>query len=96
MSAVIRRVFDNLYSGVRKDEYTIIILGQPGSGKTTLFVPKIPSFGFNSETIEVSTTSGQPLKLVGWDFGFAVSRWTELSILFCLTGKRAMPLIRMG
>ncbi|KAG6890443.1 hypothetical protein C0992_001636 [Termitomyces sp. T32_za158] len=77
MSAVIRRILSNLYTD-GEAERTVIIFGQPGSGKTTLLyllqlgeiVPTIPSFGFNIEKIEAPTSSGQPLKLIGWDIGF--------------------------
>ncbi|KAF8069959.1 ADP-ribosylation factor [Lyophyllum atratum] len=79
MSAIVRRLLDKLYP--RSNDYTATIIGAGGSGKTTLLyllklgqiVQTIPSIGFNVETIDAPTTSGQPLQLTCWDVGAGCS-----------------------
>lgn len=74
MPTIIRRFMDRFFP---QSGYTITILGAGWSGKTTLLylfklgniIETIPSIGFNVETVEAPTTSGQPLKFTGWDVG---------------------------
>ncbi|KAG6843900.1 hypothetical protein H0H87_011908 [Tephrocybe sp. NHM501043] len=75
MSSIIRRVLDKLYP--KGHEYTIVIFGEPWSGKTTLLyllklgevIQTISSIGFNIETVDAPTTTNQSLKLTAWDIG---------------------------
>ncbi|KAG6829492.1 hypothetical protein H0H92_004374 [Tricholoma furcatifolium] len=74
MSAI-RRLLDKIRP--KTAEYTVVIAGESRGGKTTLvyllkegrIVQTVSSIGFNVQTFDAPNTSGQPLKLTGWDFG---------------------------
>ncbi|KDR67804.1 hypothetical protein GALMADRAFT_216186 [Galerina marginata CBS 339.88] len=75
MASAIRSLLSRLYPNT--EDYTVTIVGLGGSGKTTLLyllklgqiVTTIPSIGFNVEAVNVTTATGKPFRMRGWDIG---------------------------